>query len=280
MSVKGFALFFTIPMKNSYQDEFLPVVDSTNRRARLIADQGAPHGSGVRADRQTAGRGRLDRGWHSPAGRNLYCSYILRPRLSPEAFARLTMVAGLAAAHVLLRCSAGAGVGLKWPNDLMIGGKKCGGILCESFVDHADGRNNFVIVGIGINLNMTSDELPEALRSFATSLVIEGIPPVDPAIMFAALRDELLAGVAAFEADGFQSVLAGWRRLDVLAGKRTRWVTQTGDVVSGLSLGPDEQGLLRIEDDQKKIHTVISGDISVAGTDVRSAKIIRGESAD
>lgn len=267
-------------MKTLYRDEYLPVVDSTNRRARLLAGQGVPHGSGVRADQQTAGRGRLSRIWYSPAGGNLYCSYILRPRLSPADYPRLTMVAGLAAAQVLQRCCAGVRIGLKWPNDLIVGGKKCGGILCESSVDHGDGSHSFAIVGIGINLNMPSDELPEALRSIATSLVIEGVPPVDPAAMFAALRDELLAGVAAFEADGFQGVLAGWRRFDVLAGKRTRWVTQTGDVVSGLSLGPDDQGLLRIEDDQKRIHTVISGDISAAGTDERSAKIIQGESAD
>jgi BirA family transcriptional regulator, biotin operon repressor / biotin---[acetyl-CoA-carboxylase] ligase len=273
--------FFVIQMKMSYHDEFLPVVDSTNRRARLLAGQGVPHGSGVRADRQTAGRGRLDRRWHSPAGRNLYCSYILRPRLSPDAYPRLTMVAGLAAADVLRRCSAGgASVGLKWPNDLIIGGKKCGGILCESSVDYADGRNNFVIVGIGINLNVTSDEFPEELRSIATSLAIEGVPPVDPAIMFVALRDELLAGVTAFEREGFQAVLARWRRFDVLSGKRATWVTQAGEVVSGLSLGPDEQGLLRIKDDQGNVHSAISGDISMAGKDERSGKIEQGGSAD
>jgi BirA family biotin operon repressor/biotin-[acetyl-CoA-carboxylase] ligase len=252
-------------MKESYQDEFLPVVDSTNRRARLLAGHGAPHGSGVRADRQTAGRGRLSRTWYSPAGRNLYCSYILRPRLSPAAYPRLTMVAGLAAAEVLQRCSPGVGIGLKWPNDLMIGGKKCGGILCESSVDPTDDTHSFAIVGIGINLNLTIDELPAALRSIATSLAMEGAPPVDPAVMFTALRDQLLADVTVFKTQGFQEVLTRWRRFDVLAGKRTTWVTQTGEVVSGVSLGPDEQGLLRIEDETGAIHAVISGDITMAG---------------
>ncbi len=252
-------------MEISYQDEFLPVVDSTNRRARLLADQGALHGSGVRADRQTAGRGRLRRTWYSPAGRNLYCSYILRPRLSPADYPRLTMVAGLAAAEVVQRCSPGVRVGLKWPNDLMIGGKKCGGILCESSVDHADGRHSFAIVGVGINLNLTSDELPAALRSIATSLVIEGAPPVDPAVMFSAMRDQLLADVAVYETEGFQEVLVRWCRFDVLAGKRATWVAQTGEVVSGVSLGPDEKGLLRIEDESGAIHTVVSGDITLAG---------------
>ncbi|MCB2215912.1 MAG: biotin--[acetyl-CoA-carboxylase] ligase [Desulfobulbaceae bacterium] len=252
-------------MKTAYHDEFLPVVDSTNRRARLLADQGAPHGSGVRADRQTAGRGRLSRTWYSPAGRNLYCSYILRPRLSPAAYPRLTMVAGLAAAELLQRCSPGVRVGLKWPNDLMIGGKKCGGILCESSVDHTDDSHSFAIVGIGINLNLTSEELPAALRSIATSLAIEGAPPVDAAVMFTALRDQLLADVAVFETEGFQEVLTRWRRFDVLAGKRATWVAQTGEVVAGVSLGPDEKGLLRIEDESGVIHTVVSGDISMAG---------------
>lgn len=253
-------------MKTSYQDEFLPVVDSTNRRARLLAGQGAPHGSGVRADRQTAGRGRLSRTWYSPAGRNLYCSYILRPRLSPDAYPRLTMVAGLAAAEVLQLCSPGVRIGLKWPNDLMIGGKKCGGILCESSVDHSDDTHNFAIIGVGINLNLTSDELPAALRSIATSLAIEGAPPVDPAVLFTALRDQLLADVAAFEREGFQEVLTRWRHFDILAGKRATWVARTGDVVSGIGLGPDEQGLLRIEDESGTIHTVVSGDIAMAGT--------------
>jgi BirA family biotin operon repressor/biotin-[acetyl-CoA-carboxylase] ligase len=175
------------------------------------------------------------------------------------------MVAGLAAAEVLQRCSPGVGIGLKWPNDLMIGGKKCGGILCESSVDPTDDTHSFAIVGIGINLNLTIDELPAALRSIATSLAMEGAPPVDPAVMFTALRDQLLADVTVFKTQGFQEVLTRWRRFDVLAGKRTTWVTQTGEVVSGVSLGPDEQGLLRIEDETGAIHAVISGDITMAG---------------
>jgi BirA family biotin operon repressor/biotin-[acetyl-CoA-carboxylase] ligase len=175
------------------------------------------------------------------------------------------MVAGLAAAEVVQRCSPGVRVGLKWPNDLMIGGKKCGGILCESSVDHTDDRHNFAIVGIGINLNLASDELPAALRSIATSLAIEGARPVDPAVMFTALRDQLLADVAVYETEGFREVLVRWRRFDVLAGKRATWVAQTGEVVAGVSLGPDEKGLLRIEDESGAIHTVVSGDITLAG---------------
>ncbi|MBE0584704.1 MAG: biotin--[acetyl-CoA-carboxylase] ligase [Desulfofustis sp.] len=253
-------------MNPPYQDEFLPLVDSTNRRARLLAEQGAPHGSGVRADQQTAGRGRLNRSWHSPAGRNLYCSYVIRPRVAPEVYPRLTMVAGLAAA-VLLERLAGDKIGLKWPNDLMMAGKKCGGILCESFVDHADNRHNFVIVGVGINLNLRLEELPEDLRSIATSLVIEGLQPVDPASLFAELRVELLNGIDLFETRGFQEVLTNWQRFDVLPGKRTSWVTQSGGIVSGVSLGPDEQGLLRIKDDHGIVHTVISGDVALARFD-------------
>lgn len=173
------------------------------------------------------------------------------------------MVAGLAVALLLDRYAPGL-VGLKWPNDVLVAGKKCGGILCESFVARNDDGKRFVIVGIGLNLNMTANELPPCLHEIATSLVREGLPPMKPGEVFASLREQLLEGVRDFECHGFQNVLRHWRKYDVLAGKRTSWVSQSGAVVSGISLGPGEDGLLRIRDDHGIIHTVVSGDISRA----------------
>ena len=103
-----------------YQDLYLQQTDSTNLQARKMAEQGAVHGSGVVADSQTAGRGRLAREWFSPSGRNLYCSYILRPAIKLEDFSRLTMVAGLAvAAYLSTLCPLS--IGLKWNSGLECG---------------------------------------------------------------------------------------------------------------------------------------------------------------
>ena len=245
-----------------YQDLYLQQTDSTNLQARKMAEQGFPHGSGVVADSQTAGRGRLARDWFSPPGKNLYCSYVLRPAIKAADFSRLTMVAGLAVADYLgTLCPLP--IGLKWPNDIHLKNKKCGGILSESSIASDDTKSSYAIIGIGLNLNIGRDELPPHLQAIATSLLIETGKTYDATTLFHGLRGALLRGVSDFETKGFASILERWKHYDTVLGKWMVWVTSDGRKVSGKSLGPDSDGFLQIEDAQGTIHRVISGDVNL-----------------
>src|SRR3977135_2724364 len=142
--------------------------DSTNRVALELGHAGEPEGAVVLAEEQTAGRGRAGRNWHSERAAGIYVTLLLRPRLAPVQAPLLTMLAGLSA-HSAVQALTGLAVDLKWPNDLLIRGKKLGGILTEMHAEPSQVR--FVIGGIGLNVNQ--DEFPGELASVATSLRVE-----------------------------------------------------------------------------------------------------------
>ena len=154
---------------------YYDVTDSTNLRIRQLGDEGAPHGTLAVADRQTAGRGRRGRSWESPAGSSIYMSVLLRPEIPPDKAAMLTLVMACSVAEGIRGCLEQEVSGeiprvqIKWPNDIIINGKKLVGILTEmsSQIDYI----NHVTVGVGINVNMT--EFPEAISQTATSLRLE-----------------------------------------------------------------------------------------------------------
>src|SRR6202030_697402 len=143
-------------------------VDSTNSVALELGHAGEPEGAVILGEEQTAGRGRAGRGWHSERAAGIYVTLLLRPKLAPVQAPLLTMMAGLSA-HTAIQAQTGLDVDLKWPNDLMIGGKKVGGILTEM---HAEpGQVRFLIVGIGLNVNQ--EKFPAELAASATSLRVE-----------------------------------------------------------------------------------------------------------
>lgn len=151
---------------------YYAVADSTNLRVRQLGDEGAPHGTLAVADRQTDGRGRRGRSWESPEGSSIYMSILLRPEIAPDKAPMLTLVMACSVAEALRMCVESFGdaqVQIKWPNDIIINGKKLAGILTEmsAQVDYI----NHVTVGVGINVNM--EEFPEELRQTATSLRLE-----------------------------------------------------------------------------------------------------------
>src|SRR5580693_5550589 len=127
-------------------------VESTQNIARNLAAEGAPQGTVVVAETQSAGRGRMGRGWHSPPGVNLYTTIILRPRIPMAEVPRLSLVAGVAAAEALEEVAPGI-VQLKWPNDVWLNGRKAGGIIAEAVTDRAQQLDS-VLLGIGLNLNL------------------------------------------------------------------------------------------------------------------------------
>jgi BirA family biotin operon repressor/biotin-[acetyl-CoA-carboxylase] ligase len=233
---------------------------STNSDALALGRAGATAGTIVLARSQTGGRGRLGRSWFSPPGGGLYFSMLLRPALAPAELPKITLAAGVAlcnAVAVLCRCAPL----IKWPNDLLLEGKKCGGILTES--EFGPDGTPLVVLGIGINVSTLPAAFPKELRGRVTSLADHGASPLRRLDLLREIISGVDAIIARLEAGEFAAILAAWRSLDATKGKRLTWVTTTGAAVTGLSLGPDREGLLHIRDDQGRTHAVLSGDILV-----------------
>jgi BirA family transcriptional regulator, biotin operon repressor / biotin---[acetyl-CoA-carboxylase] ligase len=237
---------------------------STNKTAYQLAINGAPHGDVVRSVVQTEGRGRLGKKWQSPSGKGLYFSVIVRPDLDRNDYPKLTMTAGVAIASAINR-HCGKEVALKWPNDIFLSGKKCGGILCEaSFVD--DCRENwFAIIGVGLNVLTEPSDFPKDLHNVATSLLLETGVHFCMDDLLTLLCPAVFEHINILEQEGFSSILDRWKEYDFLAGKWLKWLTNSGDIVLGCSEGPDECGRLLVRDENGLLHQVLSGDISLAG---------------
>ena len=149
---------------------FYETVDSTNTVAAILAEKGVEEGTVVVADSQIRGKGRLGRHWASPPGVNIYMSVVLRPEIETRNATLITIMASVACAKALRRVT-GLDVTIKWPNDLMVSEKKLGGILTETRL--ARKRIKYAITGIGINVNLDLDTLPDVIREFATSVTRE-----------------------------------------------------------------------------------------------------------
>ena len=246
-----------------YPVHFFPSTGSTNDLALALCNTGAPHATLVVAESQSAGRGRLaGRTWHSPPGTGLYFSLILRPHLAPADFPKLTLAAGLALCKGLENHTP-CRPGLKWPNDLFLHGKKCGGILTETQAVAGAGQTA-VVIGIGLNVNTPTEAFAGELHTKATSLSAATGDLYDRGLLITAILAELELAVARLEQGDFPAILAEWRQRDIHAGQQVSWVNTQGRIITGLALGPNEEGFLHIRDAENQIHCVISGDVSLA----------------
>ena len=147
-------------------------IDSTNRVAIELAEKGAKHGTAVLAAMQTGGRGRLGKSWQSIPGKGLYCSIIVRPDIEIGKYSQITLVTGVAVAKVVDKLTGSKSM-LKWPNDIYLTGRKCGGILTESSPLVEDAKSRYAIIGIGLNINSMVEDFSGELRNTATSFSIE-----------------------------------------------------------------------------------------------------------
>jgi BirA family transcriptional regulator, biotin operon repressor / biotin---[acetyl-CoA-carboxylase] ligase len=232
--------------------------DSTNDLAAARAKTGGGEGLVVAADVQRAGRGRLGRSWHSPAGENLYLSILLRPVRPAAEIPPVTLLAGAAVAAAL------AGLGfrprLKWPNDVqvVVGGapRKVAGILTE--MSSEGGRVGHVVVGVGVNVNATG--FPPELSERATSLRLIAGRAFDRADVLAAVLAAFEPLYDQFRADGPAAAGAAWQMYAAL-GERCR-VSTPGQPLEGIAIGVDPDGALRLRDDAGQVHRVLSGEIS------------------
>jgi BirA family transcriptional regulator, biotin operon repressor / biotin---[acetyl-CoA-carboxylase] ligase len=232
-------------------------VDSTNRVALELGHAGEPEGAVVLAEEQTAGRGRAGRAWHSERAAGIYVTVLLRPKLAPVQAPLLTMMAGLSA-HAAIQAQTGLSVDLKWPNDLLFGRKKAGGILTEM---HAEpGQVRFVIVGIGLNVNQ--ERFPSELASIATSLRAETEKPVSRLELLVRLLREFESDYNRFLADGAASVADRFAHVSSYAqGKRVR-VTNAMESFSGVTAGLAPEGLLLVKRDGGQVVPVTAGDVT------------------
>ena len=240
--------------------QYYPVVDSTNTRAKALAEEGASHGTLVVADCQESGKGRRGRSWTSPSGVNLYMSLILRPDILPSLASMVTLVAALAVRKGILE-TAGCETQIKWPNDLVSGGKKVCGILTEMSAE-LEGIH-YIVVGIGINANI--DAFPPEVAETATSIFLETGERIS--------RSRLAAAVMkAFEEYYDQFIEAGSLKNLVdeynekMANKdRTVKVLDPAGEYQGVALGINEKGELLVKTDSGHIRRIVSGEVSVRG---------------
>jgi BirA family biotin operon repressor/biotin-[acetyl-CoA-carboxylase] ligase len=230
--------------------------DSTNRVAMALATKGAAHGTVVVAEEQTAGRGRLGRVWYSEKSSGIYVSVILRPPLAPSAAPMLTLMAGLTV-HVAIQSATGIVGDIRWPNDVLVGGKKVCGILTEMNAELD--RLHAVVLGIGINVNHR--EMPDELKSIATSLRVETGKPVSRALVLATLLKELERHYQLFLREGGQAIAARWSAASSFAqGKTVRVLTGTGEY-QAVTAGLDPRGTLRVQRSDGREELLIAGEI-------------------
>lgn len=234
---------------------FFDSLDSTNVKAFDLARRGAPEGAVVIADTQTKGKGRIGRRWESPAGTNLYLSIILRPNVAPQGAQGLTFVAAVAAAEAVH--ARGLKPAVKWPNDILIGGRKTAGILLE--MDSEPDRVHFVIMGVGVNLNVEKGMFPEYIRETATSLMEEAGSSVDRAAFTAELLSSMEKWYGVYLSEGFVPVLEAWKGYFKSTDKPVK-VTFFDKTVTGVCRGVDDSGALLLER-EGRVERVISGDV-------------------
>ena len=230
--------------------------DSTNRVAFELGHAGEPEGAIVLAEEQSAGRGRAGRTWHSERAAGIYVTLLLRPKLAPVQAPLLTMMAGLSA-HTAVEAVTGLAVDLKWPNDLIIRGKKAGGILTEM---HAEpGMVRFVVVGIGLNVNQ--EKFPGELAGLATSLRQETGKTQSRMELFVRLLREFESDYNRFLREGIPSVIQRFEVVSSYAhGKKVR-VTNGAESYVGTTVGLGPEGLLQVEREDGRVVTVIAGDV-------------------
>ena len=240
--------------------EVLTQTESTNSVAMALGLNNAPAGTLIIADTQSKGRGRLGKSWYSEAGTGLYFSLVLRPSLPLVDLPKITLAAGVGVCQAIEE-QTNLFPGLKWPNDLLLAGRKFGGILTET--GPCRSARPLVILGIGINVLTPQAAFPENLQQKATSLLTHSSKEVCRGKLLSSILVRLEKIFTLLEQGGFQEILAAWKVRDAYRDANITCLTPEGRVISGISLGPDEHGVLHIRDDEGKIHEVFSGDISL-----------------
>lgn len=255
-------IFSRLPVDFPWQIVYLTQTDSTNSHAKRLAAAGAPHGTVVIADRQTGGRGRRGRSFHSPAGSGVYMSVILRPNCAPGALMHLTCAVAVAVCDAI-EAAAGFRPGIKWTNDLVYESRKLTGILTELGFG-ADGSVAYAIVGVGINCCQGLADFPEDIRDMAGSLQLFS----PRTVCRADVASELIRALHRMNGTlltGREALLARYRADCITLGREVALHSADGSIRRGKALDIDSEGALLVQTPDGLTERVNSGEVSVRG---------------
>jgi BirA family biotin operon repressor/biotin-[acetyl-CoA-carboxylase] ligase len=237
-------------------------IDSTNRVALELARTEAPHGATVIAEAQTAGRGRLGRTFFSPAHLNLYTSIVLRPNLTTASAPTWILAAAIAVAETAESYCAAGDVEIKWPNDVLLSGRKTSGILMELGAEAT--RVSHLVLGIGVNLNVDREDFPDEFRGHATSLSSHLGERIDRVAFTQSLYLRLEGVLDTCAENGFESVRPRFEHFFRMKGREIRVLEIGGGEISGTAVGIDPDGALRVRTIDGHETRVIAGDVTLA----------------
>ncbi|HML32813.1 MULTISPECIES: biotin--[acetyl-CoA-carboxylase] ligase [Sporomusa] len=233
-------------------------IDSTNNAAKKLAADGCPEGTIVVAEEQLTGRGRLARGWYSPFGKGIWLSVVLRPPFAPMEAAKCTLMAAVGINRAI-NAVTGAGCGIKWPNDILCKGRKVVGILTEMSAEMD--AINYVVIGIGVNVNMEEQDFPEEIAATATSLAMAAGCRIPRMKLLTAILAELENVYSTVKTSGFAPILAEWKSQSITLGQQVA-VNGIDRNFTGLAVDIDADGALLIKTPQG-IERVLAGDVSI-----------------
>ncbi len=233
-------------------------IGSTNETARRLAESGSPEGTLVIAEKQTKGRGRLGRSWHSPSGTGLYFSLILRPKIPYSRLPALSLVAALSISRTLNKIS-GSDIRIKWPNDCLLSNRKIAGILVEMSAELD--RVSYVILGIGINVNTPKSDFPLRLRSKATSLAVETGKTHSRGDILRGLLQDLEKSYKNFCSYGLRFIAPELVKRSAVIGREITF-SLGKKKYAGRALGFDENGGLRVRTGDG-VRTLAAGEITL-----------------
>ncbi len=236
-------------------------VDSTNLEAKRIALKSEEDRILIVADEQQTGRGRLGRNWHSAKGEGLWMSLLIRPDIKPENSFRLTLIAAVSVSQGIEKVT-GLAAGIKWPNDLIVNDKKICGILSEMSAEWQ--KVNYVILGIGINVNQT--EFPEDIKEKASSLGLESHGHVNKLdLLHACIESYMYFEQALYDSERLEELLKVYREKSVTLGKTVRVIGKSERIGKALEL--DDKGALLVAFEDGTTEYVNYGEVSVRGID-------------
>ncbi|MBU3189849.1 biotin--[acetyl-CoA-carboxylase] ligase [Clostridium bowmanii] len=236
-------------------------IGSTNSKAKELAEGGEQHGTVILSEEQTQGRGRLGRNWVSPKYKGIWMSIILRPNIITENISQITLLGAAAVQKAIMKM--GIKTSIKWPNDIVLNSRKVCGILTEMSgeIDHI----NYLIMGIGINVNLDEKDIPMDLKDVATSLFAESGKHIDRKILIANVLNSFEELYSAFVRNGnIKETIGICRKNSILIGKEIQLINR-GKITTVKAIDISDTGELVIENAQGMIEHIVSGEVSIRG---------------
>lgn len=236
-------------------------IGSTNSKAKELAETGCAHGTVVISEEQTSGRGRLGRNWVSPKYKGIWMSIILRPNITTQNASQITLIGAAAAQKAIMKM--GVKTSIKWPNDIIINGKKVCGILTEMSgeIDHI----NYLVMGIGINVNLEAEDIPMELKDVATSLKLESGKFMDRKLLVANILNIFEELYYDFVENGnIKETIDVCRKNSMLLSKEIQLVSR-GEIRIAKAIDISDAGELLVENEQGIIEYIVSGEVSIRG---------------